>query len=253
MGIDMEVLRRGLPGRRIEWHPSIGSTMTEASRLSAAGCAHGTVVGADEQTAGIGRHGHSWHSEPDSGIYLSVVLRLAFTLETLPLVTLALGLAVADSIQKTTGVACDLRWPNDILIGSSKCCGILAQFEAPAVIAGIGINVNHGAFPADIEDIATSLRIASGRLQSREEIILEVLPAIDSYCGILETEGREPILQMFSRESSYVAGRRVAVDQGSSTLYGVTDGLNAAGFLMVRDDDGKRHQIVAGGVRPCST
>jgi BirA family transcriptional regulator, biotin operon repressor / biotin---[acetyl-CoA-carboxylase] ligase len=252
MSIDLEAIRRSLPGRRIDWHPSISSTMIEASRLSTAGCLHGTVVGADEQTAGVGRYGRHWHSEPDAGIYMSVVLRMPFTPETLPLVTLALGLAAAESIQKTTGIACDLRWPNDILIGGKKCCGILTQFEAPAVIAGIGINVNHPSFPGDIQGLATSLRLASGRTLSREPIIIDLLPAIDSHCGILEKEGREPILRMFSQASSYVAGRRVAVDQGNSTLEGVTDGLNSSGFLLLRDDQGKQHQIVAGGVRPCS-
>lgn len=252
MSIDLETIRSHFPGRPIDWHSSIPSTMIEASRLSAAGCPHGTVVGADEQTAGIGRQGHHWHSVPESGIYMSLVLRLPFTTETLPLVTLALGLAVAESIQKTTAVACDLRWPNDILIGGKKCCGILTQFEPPAVIAGIGINVNHPSFQDDIRNVATSLRIASGRAHSREQIIVELLPAIDTYCGILETQGREPILRMFSQASSYVAGRRVAVDQGDFVLQGVTDGLTSAGFLLLRDDHGKQHQIVAGGVRPCS-
>lgn len=252
MGMDLEFLRARLPGRRIEWHASIGSTMIEAARLAAGGCAHGTVTGADEQTAGVGRYGRHWHSEPETGIYLSVVLRLPFGMETLPLITLALGLATAESIQKTTGIACDLRWPNDILTGGKKCCGILAQYESPAVIAGIGINLNQPSFPEDIRSIATSLRIAGGRTYSREQIVAELLPAIDTYCGILETDGREPILRMFSQASSYVAGRRVAVEQGETELRGVTTGLNPSGFLLLRDDDGKQHQIIAGGVRPCS-
>lgn len=252
MPIDLEMLRRQLPGRQIDWHDSISSTMTEASRLAAAGCPHGTAVGADEQTAGIGRFGRQWHSEPESGIYMSVVLRQEFSMETLPLVTLALGLAVAESIQKITGVTCDLRWPNDILIGNRKVCGILTQWEPPAVIAGIGINVNQSAFPEDIRNLATSLRIASDRTQVREQIIADMLPAIDTYCDILATEGREPILRMFTQASSYVAGRRVAVDQGETVLQGVTAGLTPAGFLLLRDDQGKQHQIIAGGVRPCS-
>ena len=252
MPIDLGYLRERLPGRRIEWHASIGSTMTEASHLSASGCAHGTVIGADEQSAGVGRYGRHWHSEPDSGIYMSVVLRLPFSTENLPLVTLALGLAVAESIEKTTAIACDLRWPNDILIDGKKCCGILTQLDAPAVIAGIGINVNHPSFPPDLQSLATSLRIASGRTHAREPLIAELLPAIDTYCGILETEGRDPILSMFTRASSYVTGRRVIIDQGGSILQGTTDGLNASGFLLLRDDSGKQHQIIAGGVRPCS-
>ena len=238
--------------RRIEWHTTIGSTMTEASRLAAEGAPSGTVVGADEQTAGQGRHGRTWHSEPGSGLYVSVILRHQFNPVTLPVVTLALGLAVTEAILKATDLACDLRWPNDVLIQSKKCAGILTQLEGSAIIAGIGMNVNHSRFPEELSGIATSLRIASGRVHSRERLLVELLPAIDRYCALLEADGRAPILEMFSRASSYVSGRRVCVDQDGSTLLGTTAGLADSGFLLLHGDDGRDHQIVAGGVRPCS-
>src|SRR5579884_704070 len=252
MPIDLEYLRERLPGRRIDWSASTDSTMTAASLLAAAGCAHGTVAGADEQRAGIGRYGRRWHSEPDAGIYVSIVLRLPFGPDSLPVVTLALGLAVAEAIQTATGVACDLRWPNDVLIGVKKCAGILTHLEPPAIIAGIGINVNHAGFPDDIARLATSLRLAAGRVQSRERIIAEMLPLIDRHCALLASQGPDPILRMFTHASSYVAGRRVVVDQGESVLHGVTAGLTRSGYLMLRDDNGMQHQIIAGGVRPCS-
>src|ERR1700733_5025908 len=160
--MDIDQVRSQLRNHRIHWHSTIGSTMTEASRLAAAGCDSGTVVGAEEQTAGQGRYGRVWHSEPGSGLYVSIVLRHQFPPDTLPLVTLALGLAVSDAILKAADLACDLRWPNDVLLRSRKCAGILAQLEGPAIIAGIGINVNHAAFPDELAAIATSLRIASG-------------------------------------------------------------------------------------------
>jgi BirA family transcriptional regulator, biotin operon repressor / biotin---[acetyl-CoA-carboxylase] ligase len=239
-------------GRRVEWHTTIGSTMTEASRLAAEGAPSGTVVGADEQTAGVGRRGRSWHSEPATGLYISVILRLALDPAIMPVVTLALGLAVTEAILKATDLSCDLRWPNDVLIQSKKCAGILTQLESSAIIAGIGMNVNHSRFPEELSGIATSLRIASGRTHSRERLLLELLPAIDRYCVLLENDGRAPILEMFSRASSYVSGRRVCVDQDGSTLLGTTAGLAESGFLLLRGDDGRDHQIVAGGVRPCS-
>ncbi|HTC32612.1 MAG TPA: biotin--[acetyl-CoA-carboxylase] ligase [Bryobacteraceae bacterium] len=239
-------------GRRVEWHTTIGSTMTEASRLAAEGAPSGTVVGADEQTAGVGRRGRSWHSEPGTGLYISVILRLALDPAIMPVVTLALGLAVTEAILKATDLSCDLRWPNDVLIQSKKCAGILTQLESSAIIAGIGMNVNHSRFPEELSGIATSLRIASGRTHSRERLLLELLPAIDRYCALLENDGRAPILEMFSRASSYVSGRRVCVDQDGSTLLGTTAGLAESGFLLLRGDDGRDHQIVAGGVRPCS-
>lgn len=226
--------------------------MTQASQLATAGAPSGTVVGAEEQTAGQGRHGRSWHSEPGSGLYFSVILRHQFTPVNLPVVTLALGLAVRDTILHAADLVCDLRWPNDVLIQSKKCSGILTELQGSAVIAGVGINVNHSRFPGELGDIATSLRLAGGRVYSREGLLLELLPAIDRYCALLESDGREPILAMFSRVSSYVTGRRVCVDQDGSVLFGTTAGLNDSGYLMLRRDDGSNHVVVAGGVRPCS-
>jgi BirA family biotin operon repressor/biotin-[acetyl-CoA-carboxylase] ligase len=250
--IDIERVRSELANHRIDWHPTVGSTMTEASRLAAEGCDSGTLVGAEEQTAGQGRYGRVWHSEPGAGLYVSIVLRNVFSPDSLPVVTLALGLAVSEAIQKACDVACDLRWPNDVLVHSMKCAGILTQLEGQAIVAGIGINVNHAAFPEELSAIATSLRIASGRVQSRERLLVELIGSVTNFCSLLEKEGREPILAMFSRASSFVYGRRVYVEQGDGMLHGTTAGLNAAGFLMLRGDDGKQNVIVAGGVRPCS-
>jgi BirA family biotin operon repressor/biotin-[acetyl-CoA-carboxylase] ligase len=250
--LDLEWVRARLPERRIEWRNTIDSTMHEAGRLAEAGCASGTTAGAEEQTAGHGRYGRHWHSEPEAGLYFSVVLRYPFPPDTLPVVTLALGLAVSEAILKASDVVCDLRWPNDVLIQSKKCAGILPQFDGSAIVAGIGINVNHAAFPEDLAAIATSLRIASGRPQSRERLLVEVLPAIDSFLAMLQREGKDPIIELFSRASSYAIGRRVQVDQGDCTITGTTAGLTPAGFLTVRDSAGKQHVIIAGGVRACS-
>ncbi len=252
MGFDLAWLRSQVPHRRIEWHPTIGSTMTEAIRLAEQGAPSGTVVGAEEQTAGQGRHGRVWHSEPGSGLYVSVILRRQFMPATLPVVTLALGLATREAILKATDLVCDLRWPNDVLIESRKCAGILTMLEGSAIIAGIGINVNHSSFPAELNHIATSMRIASGRTESRERLLVEVLASVDAYCDLLESEGRGPVIETFARASSYVSGRRVAVDQDGSVLRGTTAGLDASGFLILRGDDGRSSLIVAGGVRPCS-
>jgi BirA family transcriptional regulator, biotin operon repressor / biotin---[acetyl-CoA-carboxylase] ligase len=245
-------VRSQLPGHRIHWHRTIGSTMTEASRLAAEGCPSLTIVGADEQTAGQGRYGRAWHSESGSGLYVSIVLRHSLSSSSLPVVTLALALATVEAILKAAGVACDIRWPNDILIHSKKCGGILAQLEGGAIIAGIGINLNQAEFPPELESIATSLSIASGRVHSREQLLVDLALSVDAFCGALEREGPEPILKMFSRASSFVHGRRVSVDLGNSTLYGTTAGLNSSGFLILRGDDGRENVVMAGGVRPCS-
>src|SRR5579885_3894981 len=113
--LNIEQVRGRMAGREIHWSASVDSTMHEAGRLAAAGAASGTVVGCDEQTAGQGRLGRSWLSEAGTGLYFSVILRLPFSLETLPLVTMALGLGVREAVVTTTGISTDLRWPNDVL------------------------------------------------------------------------------------------------------------------------------------------
>lgn len=249
MSLNLDWVRGRLPGRRIEWLDRTGSTMLEAARLAAEGCPSGTVVGAEEQTAGQGRLGRSWHSEPGAGLYFSVVLRLAIPPAQLPVLTLALGLAAADAVRLLGGTPCDLRWPNDVLIGDKKVAGILVQLHGSAVVAGIGLNVNQESFPPELADIATSLRLESGCEHQREALLVYLLSSIDSFVKVLVTSGVEPILQAFENRSTYVRNRHVIVDSGIS---GITDGLTPAGFLVLKRDDGTRETILAGGVRPCS-
>jgi BirA family transcriptional regulator, biotin operon repressor / biotin---[acetyl-CoA-carboxylase] ligase len=250
MPLDVERVRRRFPDREILWRDTVDSTMREAARLADAGCASGTVIGADEQTAGRGRYGRLWHSAADEGLYQTVVVRLPIAADRWPVVTLTFGLAVARAIEQTAGVACDLRWPNDVLIGSRKCAGILTELHDMAVVAGIGLNVNQTAFYGELRPIATSLRIATGRLQSREDLLIVLLDEIDRHCDILVRDGAAAILNLFSHASSYVAGRRVEVEQGEGMITGTTMGLTDLGFLRVRRDDGVEETILAGGVRP---
>jgi BirA family biotin operon repressor/biotin-[acetyl-CoA-carboxylase] ligase len=249
MPFDVAMVRAALPGRRIEWFSEISSTMTIAAGMVREGCPSGSVAGADEQTAGIGRHGHSWDSKADAGLYVSIVLRLPVDVGALPVVMLALGLAARQAITKVSGIAADLRWPNDVMIDGKKCAGILAQFDSGAVIAGIGINVKHADFPAEIAPLATSLLLA-GASVAREELLIALLRAIDEACELLITHGTPAILAAFVRASSYAAGRRVRFEREGATIEGVTRGLDASGFLLVREDNGRESTIFAGGVRP---
>jgi BirA family biotin operon repressor/biotin-[acetyl-CoA-carboxylase] ligase len=228
--MDIERLRRAFPARRIEYYPVIDSTMR-----AAVGLEPGSVVLAGEQTSGQGRRGHQWHSEPASGIYCSVVLK------PVPALTLALGLATADAIARATGLVCDLRWPNDVMLAGKKVAGILVR----NAIAGIGINVNHTSFPAELALEATSLRLHTGAPVSSTGIILALLPAIDTFVDL----DQETILRLFTRASSYAAGRRVTVAQPDGVIEGTTAGLDPAGFLIVQQDDGTDTLILAGGVR----
>jgi BirA family biotin operon repressor/biotin-[acetyl-CoA-carboxylase] ligase len=236
--IDLDRLRSAFPDRHILHFDSIDSTQRAAT-----GCEPGTIVLADCQTAGQGRHGHPWHSEPGTGIYCSLVL------PPTPVLTLALGLATVEAIAQATGIQCDLRWPNDVLLDNRKAAGILVQLVEGQAIAGLGINVNQTGFPGDIHREAISLRQHAGREFAREDILFALFPAIDS----LIAEDPETVLRLFTHSSSYVAGRRVTVDLPGGEITGTTAGLDAAGFLIVRKDDGTDTLVLAGGVRAISS
>jgi BirA family biotin operon repressor/biotin-[acetyl-CoA-carboxylase] ligase len=246
MSFDAARVRAALPGRRIDYYEAIGSTMTAAAAIPSPGA----IVIANEQSAGQGRHGHSWHSEPDAGLYFTIVLRPRLALDLLPVVTLALGLAVQEAIAQVAHLQADLRWPNDLLIGPRKVAGILTQLEGDRVLAGIGINVNHASLPPDLAAIATSLRLATGRPHSREELLCAVAAGVDRMVHLLESDGADPVLALFTAQSSYVRGRRVRVDLPDRPLTGTTAGLTPDGYLLLDGDDGRRHTILAGGVRP---
>jgi len=250
MAFDVEQARLRLGGRRIEWYDEIGTTMHAAARLASAGAPAGTIAGAETQTDGLGRRGHNWHSPAGEGLYFTQILRIDLPPERLPVVTLALGVAVADVLQIVAGVVPDLRWPNDVLLNGRKVCGILTQLHEGAILAGVGINVNQPEFPAPLRAIATSLRIEAGRTFEREPLLAALATSIDSNAHILATGGAVPVLSLFSAASSYAEGKRVEVDMPNGLVRGTTAGLTAEGFLRVRTDAGGETVVTAGGVRP---
>ena len=252
MPLNVAKLRALRSQNEFHYFPSLGSTMTEAGRLAAGGSPHGTLVIAEEQTSGLGRLGRSWISQPELGIYCSVLLRLPLQPVHLPIGSLVAGLATAEAIQQSTQLICDLRWPNDVLVGERKVAGVLTQLVDHCIVAGIGINVNNPAFPDDLRTPATSLLLASGgRLQSREKLLVHLLESLDVFSDLLLNEGPEAILRAFAAASSYVANRRVIVEENGTR--GVTAGLDENGFLLVRSDEGKLQRISSGGVRPDSS
>ncbi len=248
-GLDIERVREARPQNDIHYFPSLGSTMTVGAQLASDRAPHGTVVVADEQTAGMGRLGRTWISAENVGIYMSALLWIELPPAELPVASLLVGLAVAEAIQNATEMVCDLRWPNDVLIGESKVAGILPQLVNGCVVAGIGINVNNTEFPPDLRTPATSLRLASGgHLQSRELLLTGVLDSLDTFCGLLRRDGTKAVLRAFTAASSYVRDRRVIAED--SGLRGVTAGLDEHGFLLLQTRDGRVQRLSSGSVRP---
>jgi len=163
-----EFLRSALKGTifadLVRHYFRIASTNVAAMEAAAAGAPEGTVFLAEEQTAGRGRGGHTWHSVRSTGIYCSAVLRPPLPPADALVLSLLVGLAVRSAVADVTGLAPDLRWPNDLLLNGRKFCGILLEMNAEVTrvryaVAGIGMNVNHAEFPGDLRDIATSLRV----------------------------------------------------------------------------------------------
>jgi BirA family biotin operon repressor/biotin-[acetyl-CoA-carboxylase] ligase len=250
-----KILRKRLPqgpvGKRIHHFFKIDSTNAVAMQLGERGEPHGTLVIAEEQTAGRGRAGHTWHSEKTNGIYMTVLLRPPISPQHAPLITLVAGLAVRDAVAEQTGLAPDLRWPNDLLFGRKKFCGILTEMNAEQdqihfVAMGIGINVNHERIPEELSAKATSLRIETGRAHSRVEIVVRLLRHLDSYYNQFLTDGPDRIVARFCEVSSYAYGKRVHIATTTGTYTGTTDGLEPGGLLRVRRDDGRTVPVIAG-------
>ena len=241
-------------GRPFYYHAAIDTTMREAAELAARGEPSGAFVIAERQTAGRGRLGRTWVAEP-GGLYFSVILRPAVSPADAAALTLALGLATGRAIHRVAGVPCDLRWPNDVMLHDRKCAGILAELDADGgrlrhIIAGIGVNVNQARLPGELAATATSLRIQTGCDYARETLLEEILAEIDRYTGILVERGPAAVVELFTRASSYAAGRRVVVIDGEAETAGVTAGLTSAGVLLLRRQDGSVAPVLAGSVRP---
>lgn len=246
-------LRDSVFGKRIYHYFKTASTNVVALELGHAGEPHGTLVIAEEQSGGRGRAGRTWHSERTSGIYMTALLRPQISPILAPVITLAAGLAVRDAVEEETRVAADLRWPNDLLAEGKKFCGILTEMYAEPsqvrfVIVGIGINVNHTAMPAELANIATSLRIITGEPVSRLQLLVRLLRHMQSYYNRFLIEGARPILARFAEVSSYARGKRVRINTGSESYVGTTDGLEPSGLLRVRRDDGQTSIVISGDV-----
>jgi BirA family transcriptional regulator, biotin operon repressor / biotin---[acetyl-CoA-carboxylase] ligase len=233
------------------------STNTDALEAARGGAPHGSVFFADEQLAGRGRGGHSWHSAAGQGLYVSVLLRPPIAAVRLPLLPLAFGLAAADSIHATSGVTVDLRWPNDLLIGPRKVGGILveAKTESSAVafaVVGIGINVHQRVFPVDVSTPATSLDLESNKPVKRESLLVSLLKSLQrETLGLLDTAAIQTIPRRVQQASSWVHSRNVQV-HGPQACTGITAGLDENGFLLVLTANGIV-TVQTGGLRAAET
>jgi len=256
----------------IQYYPQAESTNTLALEAAARSgkpvesAPEGAVFLAGEQTAGRGRSGHSWHSEPGNGIYCSFLLRPPMSPADALWLSLIAGVAVQDAVREVTGLQPDIRWPNDLLLSEKKFAGILTEMSSETTrvqhaVIGIGINVNHPGFPPELGDSSTSLRLETGKEWPRFELVAALMRALDrEYRGLLRTLSGpvrtpnlrfQPMIKRVESRSSYAHGKAVHVEENGG-YSGVTDGLDPRGFLRVRTNQGLRI-VVSGGVRPLSS
>ena len=246
-------LLHGEIGHKIVHYFRTDSTNGAALQLDAQDAPHGTVVIAEEQTAGRGRLGRKWYSEKSSGIYTSIILRPTLSPAAAPILTLMAGVAAHRAVCSATGLQADIRWPNDLLVNGKKVCGILTEMKAELdrlhiVVLGIGINVNHRAMPEELQEIATSLAMEGGRSYSRLHILTELLREVERTYHRLLKEGNAAIVGEWSAASSYAQGKRVRVKANEREYSGTTAGLDLSGALKILRDDGRQELLVAGEI-----
>lgn len=248
--------------KNIRYFRAIGSTNTAAMQAAVQGASEGSLFIAEEQMAGRGRGGHSWHSEARSGIYLSLVLRPKMEPAAALALSLIAGIAVHDAIVQVCKIVPDLRWPNDVLAGGRKVAGILTETSADMqklhhAVIGVGINVNQSRFPAELAQEATSIAIETGREWPRGTLVVALLESLDRQYRALQSDAAkatEETVREFAKRSSFVSGATVTVHDGDAAkaqYTGKTLGLDARGFLQVETASGVR-TVLSGGIRKVS-
>ena len=235
-------------GQRVIYYPSLTSTMEVARREAQQGAAEGTVIVADEQTAGKGRLKRAWLS-PQGTVAVSFILYPGIAY--LPSLIMLASLAVVHSIKAATGLKAQIKWPNDVLINGRKVCGILIESDVRGnavnyAVIGIGINVNLklADFP-EIRPIATSLSDELGRNVSRSDMIQRLLVEIERLYLTLLSGGS--VYEEW-RDSLVTLGKRVQVKMGKTTYEGMAESVTRDGSLVLRNRDGILTKIVAGDV-----
>jgi BirA family transcriptional regulator, biotin operon repressor / biotin---[acetyl-CoA-carboxylase] ligase len=245
-----------LAGRPARLLATTDSTNRDALAEGRRGAAAGTLIVADGQTGGRGRLGRPWLSPPGTGLYFSVILRPRLAPADLPKITLAAGLAVCQAVEAETGLQPAIKWPNDLLLGGRKFCGILTESELPPggvqlAVLGIGININTPAalLPPELREKATSLLDHTGRRYHRGPLLAAILVRLDAVLAQLEKGLFREILSEW-RQRDGLAGRRLSwVTPAGTVVTGIGLGPDDEGVLHIRDDAGTEHEVLSGDLK----
>ena len=240
-------------GRQIRYFSRIDSTNQYAKRIAEEGAPDGTLIIADEQTAGKGRSGRTWVTPPAEAIAFTLLLRPKLSPDRISMVTLVMGLAVTNAVNSLYGVSAGIKWPNDVVIKGRKLCGILTEMSAEVrqvnyIVIGVGINANLTSFPEEIREIATSLRLELGYDINRAELIARVMAEFERLYAEFEAQGDLGAVMQEYNELCLNAGSKVRVLDPNGEYTGTSCGINSMGELLVETEDGKMQEVYAGEV-----
>jgi BirA family biotin operon repressor/biotin-[acetyl-CoA-carboxylase] ligase len=249
LAIERELARLGASlGRPCFVIEQTGSTNDDAKRAAAQGAPIGAAFLAEEQLAGRGRAGHSWHSPPRENLYLSVLTRPSMAVDALPKVTLVVGVAVTLALEAyLRGGELLIKWPNDVLSADRrKLAGVLVEAsfrggKLGGVIIGVGVNVHASAFPPALAERATSLRLLGARSVDRNQLAAELLAGLGESLARLERDGFDGFLGELARRDALL-GQPVRVDEHA----GVGAGIDVLGRLLVRGVTGEIVAVASG-------
>lgn len=240
-----DALKTKFLGRNLRWLASIPSTNDDARRWAERDAPHGALVVADHQTAGRGRQGRIWTTRAGLNLTISLVLRPAIPASEYGLVTLAASVAARGAVaEHAVGRKVEIKWPNDILIGRAKCCGMLlesaiqADADASYVVLGIGMNVNQTVFPDELQGRATSLMLETGQRLDRAALLADLLSSLEAAFDEMEKRP-DDLIRSYERHLCGLGGRLVLRDAHSDAdRRGLFVGIDRYGALMLDPGDG---------------
>ncbi|NKE69175.1 biotin--[acetyl-CoA-carboxylase] ligase [Candidatus Manganitrophus noduliformans] len=238
--------------REIMMFDRVDSTNRIALEMASQGLPGGIVILAEAQEKGKGRLGREWFSPEGMNLYFSLLLRPYQPARDFPLYSLATSVALIEAIQRTTGLAVQIKWPNDVVLEDKKLAGILLESEvrgeqSPPLVVGVGVNVNIGLtdFPPELQKSATSLRIALGRPVDRADLLIELFNQLVEQYRLVDDKA---LLIQAVRQHCQTLGRRVRVQTARQEFEGWAEDLQEDGALLIRMGDGNQRRILVGDV-----
>ncbi len=240
-------------GKEIVYKEVTDSTNADVRRMAEDGAKEGLLVVADGQTLGKGRRGRAWESPKGTNLYFSVLLKPDFSPDKASMITLVVAYSVAMVIRKNTGLDAKIKWPNDIVVGKKKVCGILTEMSMERdyihhIVVGVGINVNEEGFPEEIADMATSLKNEKGSLISRANLLSDILSQVEkNYAMFLQAGDLRPFVDDYNK-MLVNKGALVKVLDPKGEFSGIAGGINEEGMLIVFKENGQIEKVYAGEV-----